>query len=137
MSSSPAPVITSALLLGQQSHDDPRPVHRGLQRSPERAALTAKGKTVVQRLEAVGVIRGYRAVIDPAGTGRSSGVLIDLPLDSQDAETGERSEQTVAQTADRGSHRAAPAVRRPDHFVRVGEADRGNRPSPVAITSRG
>ncbi|MFI0928625.1 hypothetical protein [Streptomyces sp. NPDC021012] len=119
-------------------------MHRGLQRSPERAALTAKGKTAVQRLEADGVIRGYRAVIDPAGTGRSAGVLIDLPLDSQDAETGEHSEQTVAQTADRrpqtadrGSHRAAPAVRKPDHFVRVGEAGRGNRPSPVAITSHG
>ncbi|MGW5777732.1 Lrp/AsnC family transcriptional regulator [Streptomyces sp. NPDC003863] len=51
----------------------------------------------VQRLEADGVIRGYRAVIDPAATGRSFEVLIGLTLDSQDAETVERFEQTPAQ----------------------------------------
>ncbi|MCX5197355.1 LysR family transcriptional regulator [Streptomyces sp. NBC_00249] len=36
--------------LGQQLHDDLLPVHRGLQRSLERAALAAKGRTEVLRL---------------------------------------------------------------------------------------
>ncbi|MEV4020640.1 Lrp/AsnC family transcriptional regulator [Nonomuraea angiospora] len=75
----------------------------------------------VQRLEAEGVIRGYRAVIDPAAVGRSFEVLVDLTLDAQDAETVERFEQTLAR---------APEVielRRlfgsPDYFVRVAVAD--------------
>ncbi|WP_435877015.1 Lrp/AsnC family transcriptional regulator [Streptomyces acidicola] len=43
----------------------------------------------VQRLEADGVIRGYRAVIDPAARGRSFEVLLSLSLEAQDAETVE------------------------------------------------
>ncbi|MGW5244088.1 Lrp/AsnC family transcriptional regulator [Streptomyces sp. NPDC004129] len=75
----------------------------------------------VQRLEADGVIRGYRAVIDPSAVGRSFEVLLDLSLEAQDAETVERFEQTLAQ---------APEVlelRRlfgsPDYFARVAVAD--------------
>ncbi|MFI7639346.1 Lrp/AsnC family transcriptional regulator [Nonomuraea sp. NPDC049400] len=75
----------------------------------------------VQRLEAEGVIRGYRAVIDPAAVGRSCEVLVDLTLDAQDAETVERFEQSLAQAEE------VIELRRlfgsPDYFVRVAVAD--------------
>ncbi|WP_128378191.1 Lrp/AsnC family transcriptional regulator [Streptomyces cavernae] len=75
----------------------------------------------VQRLEADGVIRGYRAVIDPAAVGRSFEVLIDLTLDAQDAETVERFERTLTQAEE------VLELRRlfgsPDYFVRVAVAD--------------
>ncbi|MEU6222926.1 Lrp/AsnC family transcriptional regulator [Streptomyces sp. NPDC047042] len=75
----------------------------------------------VQRLEADGVIRGYRAVIDPASVGRSFEVLIDLGLEAQDAETVELFEQTLAQADE------VVELRRmfgnPDYFVRVAVAD--------------
>jgi DNA-binding Lrp family transcriptional regulator len=75
----------------------------------------------VQRLEARGVIRGYRAVIDPAAVGRSFEVLVDLTLDAQDAATVERFEQTLAQAEE------VIELRRlfgsPDYFVRVAVAD--------------
>ena len=75
----------------------------------------------VQRLEAEGVITGYRAVIDPAAVGRSFEVLLDLTLDAQDAETVERFERTLA-TADE-----VIELRRlfgsPDYFARVAVAD--------------
>ncbi|GGN72592.1 transcriptional regulator [Streptomyces albiflavescens] len=75
----------------------------------------------VQRLEAEGVIRGYRAVIDPASVGRSFEVLIDLSLETQDAETVERFEGTLAQAEE------VLELRRlfgsPDYFVRVAVAD--------------
>ncbi|MCT9082713.1 Lrp/AsnC family transcriptional regulator [Streptomyces fulvoviolaceus] len=81
----------------------------------------------VQRLEADGVIRGYRAVIDAAAVGRSFEVLIDLTLASQDAETVERFERF-----ERFEQTLAPAeevleLRRlfgsPDCFVRVAVGD--------------
>lgn len=75
----------------------------------------------VQRLEADGVIRGYRAVIDPASVGRSFEVLIDLGLESQDAETVEHFERTLAEAEE------VLELRRmfgsPDYFVRVAVAD--------------
>ncbi|MEQ4721915.1 Lrp/AsnC family transcriptional regulator [Nonomuraea sp. B19D2] len=75
----------------------------------------------VQRLEAEGVIRGYRAVIDPAAVGRSFEVLVDLTLDAQDAETVERFEQSLARAEE------VIELRRlfgsPDYFVRVAVAD--------------
>ena len=75
----------------------------------------------VQRLEADGVIRGYRAVIDPAAVGKSFEVLADLTLDSQDAETVERFEQTMAQADE------VVELRRlfgsPDYFARIAVAD--------------
>ncbi|PBC94142.1 AsnC family transcriptional regulator [Streptomyces sp. Ag82_O1-15] len=75
----------------------------------------------VQRLEADGVIRGYRAVIDPVAVGRSFEVLIDLSLEAQDVETVERFEQTMAQAEE------VIELRRlfgsPDYFVRVAVAD--------------
>ncbi|MFD5014902.1 Lrp/AsnC family transcriptional regulator [Streptomyces chartreusis] len=75
----------------------------------------------VQRLEADGVIRGYRAVIDPGSVGRSFEVLIDLGLESQDAETVEHFERTLAEAEE------VLELRRmfgsPDYFVRVAAAD--------------
>ncbi|MBN6051745.1 Lrp/AsnC family transcriptional regulator [Nonomuraea sp. RK-328] len=75
----------------------------------------------VQRLEAEGVIRGYRAVIDPTAVGRSFEVLIDLTLDAQDAETVEYFEQKLSQAEE------VLELRRlfgsPDYFARVAVAD--------------
>ncbi|WP_158845677.1 Lrp/AsnC family transcriptional regulator [Saccharothrix deserti] len=75
----------------------------------------------VQRLEADGVIRGYRAVIDPAAVGRSFEVLLDLTLEAQDADTVGHFEQTMAQASE------VVELRRlfgsPDYFVRVAVAD--------------
>ncbi|MGW6005804.1 Lrp/AsnC family transcriptional regulator [Oerskovia enterophila] len=75
----------------------------------------------VQRLESDGVILGYRAVLDPAAMGRSFEVLVDIDLTTQEAETVEHFEQTLA---------AAPEVvelRRlfgtPDYTVRVATPD--------------
>ncbi|WP_020580387.1 Lrp/AsnC family transcriptional regulator [Actinopolymorpha alba] len=75
----------------------------------------------VQRLEADGVIRGYRAVIDPTAVGRSFEVLIDLTLDAQDSETVERFEQTLAQAEEVRELRRLFGT--PDYFVRVAVAD--------------
>ncbi|TDC98657.1 Lrp/AsnC family transcriptional regulator [Nonomuraea deserti] len=75
----------------------------------------------VQRLEADGVIRGYRAVIDPAAVGRSFEVLIDLTLDSQDAGTVERFERTLAQADEVVELRRLFGT--PDYFMRVAVAD--------------
>lgn len=77
----------------------------------------------VQRLEADGVVRGYRAVIDPAATGRSFEVLIDLTLDAQDAQTVERFEETLAQADEVLELRRLFGT--PDYFVRVAVADLG------------
>ncbi|MEW2396164.1 Lrp/AsnC family transcriptional regulator [Streptomyces sp. NPDC046862] len=75
----------------------------------------------VQRLEADGVIRGYRAVVDPASVGRSFEVLIDLSLEAQDAETVEHFEETLSRAEE------VLELRRlfgsPDYFVRVAVAD--------------
>ncbi|GAA2352702.1 Lrp/AsnC family transcriptional regulator [Streptomyces carpaticus] len=75
----------------------------------------------VQRLEAEGVIRGYRAVLDPGALGRAFDVLVDLTLEAQDAETVERFEQALVRADE------VVELRRlfgsPDYFVRVAVAD--------------
>ncbi|SFS66732.1 DNA-binding transcriptional regulator, Lrp family [Streptomyces harbinensis] len=75
----------------------------------------------VQRLEAEGVIRGYRAVLDPGALGRAFEVLVDLTLEAQDAETVERFEQALVRADE------VVELRRlfgsPDYFVRVAVAD--------------
>jgi len=75
----------------------------------------------VQRLEATGVIRSYRAIIDPAAIGRGFEVLLDVDLFAQDAATVESFESILA---------AAPEIielrrlfGKPDYFVRVAVAD--------------
>ncbi|RDG35548.1 Lrp/AsnC family transcriptional regulator [Streptomyces corynorhini] len=75
----------------------------------------------VQRLEADGVISGYRAVIDPVAVGRSFEVLMDLSLETQEAETVERFERTLTEAEE------VVELRRlfgsPDYFVRAAVAD--------------
>lgn len=75
----------------------------------------------VQRLEAAGVIRGYRAVIDPSAMGRGFEVLLDIDLQAQDAATVERFESTLAAAAEVTELRRL--FGKPDYFVRVAVAD--------------
>ncbi|MGG2464740.1 Lrp/AsnC family transcriptional regulator [Streptomyces sp. RGM 3693] len=75
----------------------------------------------VKRLEEVGVIAGYRAVIDPAAVGRGLEVLVDVEVYATDRETVEEFENTVA------SYEEVIELRRffgrPDYFLRVAVAD--------------
>ena len=75
----------------------------------------------VQRLEAAGIIRGYRAVIDPVAMGRGFEVLVDIDLLAQDATTVERFESTLA-AADEITE-LCRLFGKPDYFVRVAIAD--------------
>jgi DNA-binding Lrp family transcriptional regulator len=75
----------------------------------------------VQRLEADGVICGYRAVIDASAVGRSVEVLLDVTLEAQDADTVEHVERVLTEAEE------VVELRRlfgsPDYFVRVAVAD--------------
>jgi DNA-binding Lrp family transcriptional regulator len=75
----------------------------------------------VQRLEADGVICGYRAVIDAAAVGRSVEVLLDVTLEAQDSDTVEHVERVLTEAEE------VVELRRlfgsPDYFVRVAVAD--------------
>jgi DNA-binding Lrp family transcriptional regulator len=75
----------------------------------------------VQRLEAAGIIRGYRAIIDPLAIGRGFEVLLDIDLLAQDAATVERFESTLAATDEITELRRL--FGKPDYFVRVAVAD--------------
>ncbi|MFE3443470.1 Lrp/AsnC family transcriptional regulator [Nocardia sp. NPDC059180] len=75
----------------------------------------------VQRLEADGVIRGYRAVIDPGSVGRSFEVLLDLTLEGQDAKTVSRFEETMTGLDEVRELRRLFGT--PDYFARVAVAD--------------
>ncbi|AXK88178.1 Lrp/AsnC family transcriptional regulator [Nocardia farcinica] len=75
----------------------------------------------VHRLEAAGVIRGYRAVVDPERLGRAFEVLLDLSLESHDARTTEHFETTMRGFAEVRELRRLFGT--PDYFVRVAVAD--------------
>lgn len=75
----------------------------------------------MQRLEAAGIIRGYRAIIDPTAVGRGFEVLLDVNLHSQDATTVERFESTLAAADEITELRRL--FGKPDYFVRVAVAD--------------
>ncbi|BDT88616.1 Lrp/AsnC family transcriptional regulator [Nocardia cyriacigeorgica] len=75
----------------------------------------------VQRLESEGVIRGYRAVIDPGSVGRAFEVLLDLTLEGQDAETVARFEETMTGLDEVRELRRLFGT--PDYFARVAVAD--------------
>lgn len=75
----------------------------------------------VQRLEADGVLRGYRAVVDPVAMGRSFEVLLSLTLESQDAGTVDEFERTLAALDEVTELRRLFGT--PDYFVRVAVAD--------------
>ncbi|WP_166844104.1 Lrp/AsnC family transcriptional regulator [Isoptericola sp. BMS4] len=71
----------------------------------------------VQRLEADGVIRGYRAVIDPESLGRGFEVLVDIDLLVNDRTTVRRFE--AALTAFDEVVEVQRLFGSPDYFVRV------------------
>ncbi|MBF6235325.1 Lrp/AsnC family transcriptional regulator, partial [Nocardia farcinica] len=75
----------------------------------------------VQRLEAEGVIRGDRAVIDPGAVGRAFEVLLDLTLEGQDADTVARFEETMTGLDEVRELRRLFGT--PDYFARVAVAD--------------
>lgn len=75
----------------------------------------------VQRLEADGVIQGYRAVLDPAALGRSFEVLLSITLEANDAEAVDRFEQTLVALDEVTELRRLFGT--PDYFVRVAVAD--------------
>ncbi|MFD7401979.1 Lrp/AsnC family transcriptional regulator [Streptomyces sp. NPDC059866] len=75
----------------------------------------------VKRLEEVGIIAGYRAVIDPDAMGRGMEVLVDVEIYAQDRKTIEEFEATIA------SYDEVVEFRRlygsPHYFVRVAVAN--------------
>ncbi len=75
----------------------------------------------VQRLESEGVIRGYRAVVDPAAMGRSLEVLLEVTLETNDARSVEHFEETMRDFEEVRELRRLYGT--PDYFVRVAVAD--------------
>ena len=75
----------------------------------------------VKRLEDAGIITGYRAVIDPAATGRALEVLVDVEIQAQDLKTVQEFEATVAGYDEVLEFRRM--FGRPDYFIRVAVAD--------------
>ena len=75
----------------------------------------------VKRLEAEGVIAGYRAVIDPRATGRAFEVVVAVEISANDRRTVEQFESAIV------AFDEVVAVRRlfgvPDYFVHVAVAD--------------
>ena len=88
----------------------------------QRVALTvAPCHRRLRDLERTGVIRGYRAVIDPAAVGLGFEVLVQVTMDREDASTITEFERGLA---------AIPEIRHaerlfgdPDYLVRVATAD--------------
>ncbi|EHK86530.1 AsnC family transcriptional regulator [Saccharomonospora azurea SZMC 14600] len=75
----------------------------------------------VKRLEKAGVIRGYRAVIDPKALGRGLEVFVDIEVSASDRRTSEQFEVTVASYEEVIEFRRMYG--RPDYFLRVAVAD--------------
>ena len=75
----------------------------------------------VQRLEADGVIRGYRAVVDPARMGRSFEVFLDVSLQTQGAQVVEEFEGAMRQFEEVRELRRLFGT--PDYFARIAVAD--------------
>lgn len=71
----------------------------------------------VQRLESTGVIRGYRAVLDPAAVGRGFEVLLDVELTDFDRTSVDRFESAMAGFSEVTElHRLFGS---PDYFIRI------------------
>jgi DNA-binding Lrp family transcriptional regulator len=75
----------------------------------------------MRELERTGVIRGYRAVVDPAAVGRGFEVLVAVTMDREDADTIVAFEAGLAAIPD-VTH-AERLFGEPDYFVRVATAD--------------
>src|SRR5690348_8561359 len=88
----------------------------------QRVALTvAPCHRRLRELERTGVIRGYRAIIDPAAVGLGFEVLVQVTMDREDASTITGFERGLA---------AIPEIRHaerlfgdPDYLIRVATAD--------------
>lgn len=75
----------------------------------------------VQRLEADGVIVGYRAEVDPAAVGQGFEIILDVELTNFDRDSVDRFESTMA-----GYDEVLELYRMfgaPDYFIRVAVAD--------------
>lgn len=75
----------------------------------------------VQRLEAEGVIRGYRAIVDPDAIGRGFEVIVNVDLSTQEATAVADFERDV--TALDEVVECRRMFGRPDYFMRVAVAD--------------
>jgi len=75
----------------------------------------------VKRLEAAGIITGYRVVISPEALGRGLEVLVDVEIYAQDRKTVAEFEETMASYEEVIEFRRMYG--RPDYFVRVAVAD--------------
>jgi DNA-binding Lrp family transcriptional regulator len=72
-------------------------------------------------LERTGVIRGYRAVIDPAAVGLGFEVLVHVTMDREDAATITRFESSLADIPE--VHLAERLFGDPDYLLRVATTD--------------
>src|SRR5215831_2631081 len=71
----------------------------------------------LRELERTGVIRGYRAVIDPAAIGLGFEVLVQVTMDREDAATIARFESSLADVPE--VHHAERLFGDPDYLIRV------------------
>jgi DNA-binding Lrp family transcriptional regulator len=75
----------------------------------------------LRELERSGVIRGYRAIIDPAAVGLGFEVLVQVTMDREDASTITAFERGLAAIAE--VRHAERLFGDPDYLVRVATAD--------------
>jgi DNA-binding Lrp family transcriptional regulator len=75
----------------------------------------------LRELERTKVIRGYRAVIDPAAIGLGFEVLLQVTMDREDATTIARFESGLAEIAE--VRHAERLFGDPDYLIRVATAD--------------
>ncbi len=75
----------------------------------------------LRELEHAGVIRGYRAVIDPAAVGLGFEVLVQVTMDREDASTITAFEQGLAAIGE--IRHAERLFGDPDYLIRVATAD--------------
>ena len=75
----------------------------------------------LRELERGGVIRGYRAVIDPAAIGLGFEVLVQVTMDREDAATIGRFESSLADVPE--VHHAERLFGDPDYLIRVATAN--------------
>jgi DNA-binding Lrp family transcriptional regulator len=75
----------------------------------------------LRELERTGVIRGYRAVVDPAAVGLGFEVLVSVTMDREDSATIKQFEKALAAVAE--IRHAERLFGDPDYLLRVVTAD--------------
>jgi DNA-binding Lrp family transcriptional regulator len=75
----------------------------------------------LRELERTGVIRGYRAVVDPAAIGLVFEVLVHVTMDREDAATIDEFETRLAEVPE--VHQAERLFGEPDYLLRVVSID--------------